>query len=89
MKSHTTQRFRKALAALPDEVQEQARSAYRQFIRDPQHPGLRFKPVHPSQPIYSARVGRGHRALGILQGDTIIWYWIGSHAEYDHMLTQR
>jgi hypothetical protein len=89
VKSHTTQRFRKALAALPDEVQEQARSAYRQFIRDPQHPGLRFKPVHPSQPIYSARVGRGHRALGILEGDTIVWYWIGSHAEYDRMLTQR
>jgi hypothetical protein len=89
VKSHTTQRFRKALAALQDEVQEQARSAYRQFIRDPQHPGLRFKPVHPSQPIYSARVGRGHRALGILEGDTIVWYWIGSHAEYDRMLTQR
>ena len=89
MKSRTTQRFRKALAALPDEVQEQARSAYRQFIRDPQHPGLRFKSVHPSQPIYSARVGRGHRALGILEGDTVIWYWIGSHAEYDYMLTQR
>ena len=89
MKSQTTQRFRKALAALPDEVQEQARSAYHQFMRDPQHPGLRFKPVHPSQPIYSARMGRGHRALGILEGDTIVWYWIGSHAEYDQMLKHR
>jgi hypothetical protein len=74
---------------LPEEVQEQARAAYRQFIRDPQHPGLRFKPVHPSDPVYSARIGRGYRALGVLDGDTVIWYWIGSHAEYDRILAQR
>jgi hypothetical protein len=89
VKFRTTERFREALAALPDEVQEQARQAYQQFISDPQHPGLRFKPVHPSQPIYSARVGRGYRALGRLDGNTVIWYWIGSHAEYDYMLKQR
>ena len=89
MKSRTTERFRRALAGLPKEVQEQARAAYRQFILDPQHPGLRFKPVHPTQPVYSARVGRGYRALGILDGDTVIWYWIGSHAEYDRILSQR
>jgi hypothetical protein len=89
VKSRTTERFRKALGALPDEVQEQVRAAYHQFIRDPHHPGLRFKPVHPSQPIYSARIGRGYRALGFLDGDTVIWYWIGSHAEYDHILKQR
>jgi hypothetical protein len=89
VKSRTTERFRRALAALPDEVQEQARAAYRQFIRDPHHPGLRFKAVHPSQPIYSARVGRGYRALGMLEGDTVIWYWIGSHADYDQILKQR
>lgn len=89
MKSRTTERFRKALAALPDEVQEQARAAYRQFIRDPHHPSLRFKSVHPSQPIYSARVGRGYRALGYLEGDTVIWYWIGSHGDYDQMLKRR
>ncbi|WP_349264099.1 hypothetical protein [Longimicrobium sp.] len=89
MRSRTTERFRKALAALPDDVQEQARQAYRQFVNDPQHPGLRFKPVHPSQPIYSARVGRGYRAVGVLDGDTVIWYWIGSHAEYDQLLKQR
>lgn len=89
MKSRTTERFRRALAELPEEVQEQARSAYKQFMSDPHHPGLRFKPVHPSDPIYSARVGRGYRALGMLDGDTVIWYWIGSHAEYDRILARR
>jgi hypothetical protein len=44
------------------------------------------KQVHPDPPIYSARVGIGYRAVGILDGDTVIWYWIGSHADYDELL---
>jgi hypothetical protein len=87
--SRTTESFRKALAGLPATVQEQARAAYRQFVRDPFHPGLRFKSVHPSEPIYSARIGRGYRALGIMDGGTVVWYWIGSHAEYDRLIARR
>ena len=86
MKSRTTRSFREALAALSPEIREQARDAYRRFMVDPSHPGLRFKKVHPSLPIYSARVGRGYRALGTLKDDTIIWYWIGTHAEYDQLI---
>jgi hypothetical protein len=89
VRSRTTGRFRKLLAALPDRVQEQARAAYRQFARNPHHPGLRFKRVHPREPVYSARVGRGHRAVGVIVGDLIVWYWIGSHADYDSLLQQR
>jgi mRNA-degrading endonuclease RelE of RelBE toxin-antitoxin system len=89
VRSRTTPRFRKALAALPSQIQEQAREAYRQFQRDPWHPGLRFKKVHPTLPIYSARVGLGYRAVGLREeNDTVVWYWIGSHAEYD-TLTRR
>ncbi|MES2180345.1 MAG: hypothetical protein V4550_21000 [Gemmatimonadota bacterium] len=47
---------------------------------------MRFKPVHPSQPIYSARVGLGYRALGTLIGNTVVWSWIGSHKDYDRMI---
>lgn len=90
MRSRTTERFRKALAKLPGQVQEQAREAYRQFLRDPWHPGLRFKQVHSTLPIYSARVGLHYRALGELQeNDTVVWFWIGSHAEYDRLLRRR
>ena len=88
MKSRTTRRYRDLLAALPASVRRQARSAYRQFVRNPSHPGLRFKQVCPSPPTYSARVGSGHRAVGGLEGDTVVWYWIGSHADYDKLLDQ-
>jgi hypothetical protein len=86
MNSHTTRRFRALFAALPAHVQRQAREAYRLFQEDPAHPGLRFKQVHSDPPTYSARVGISYRAVGVLEGDTVIWFWIGTHAEYDKVL---
>ena len=88
MTSRTTARFREALAQLPAHVQRQARDAYKQFIQNPGHPSLRFKPVHATRPIYAARVSRDYRAVGIIDGEVIVWFWIGSHANYERLLRQ-
>ena len=88
MKSRTTRGFRELLAALPTHVRIQAREAYRLFRENPSHPGLRFKKVYPKPPMYSARVGIAYRAVGTLDNDTLVWFWIGSHAEYDKLLAQ-
>ena len=87
MTSKTTGSFRTALAALPPEIRLQAREAYKLFKQNPHHPSLRFRQVHPTEPIFSARVTRGYRAVGIRVGDTIIWFWIGSHAGYERLLS--
>jgi hypothetical protein len=81
MKSRTTRQFRELLAALPSHVRRQARLAY-------QLSGIAFKKVHPDPPIYSARVGIDYRAVCALDGDTAIWFWIGTHAEYDKLRNQ-
>jgi hypothetical protein len=86
MNSRTTQRFRELFAALPAHVQEQAKEAYRLFRQNPTHPGLRFKKLNNDPPIYSARVGISYRAVGAMDGDTVVWFWIGSHADYDKLL---
>jgi mRNA-degrading endonuclease RelE of RelBE toxin-antitoxin system len=86
MKSRTTRRFRERLAKLPAKARKQARAAYKLFRDDPSHPGLHFKLVLTEPPTYSARVGIGYRAVGVLEGDTVIWFWIGTHAEYDKLL---
>ncbi|MCA1993544.1 MAG: hypothetical protein LDL41_16105 [Coleofasciculus sp. S288] len=88
MKSRTTDQFRRTFADLPKQVQQQTRQAYRQFKQDPSHPSLRFKKIHPELPIYSARISKSYRAVGQLDGDTVIWFWVGSHAEYDRLLSQ-
>ena len=88
MKSRTTAQFRELFADLPEPVQEQTRKAYRQFKQDPSYPSLRFKKVHPKLSIYSARINRDYRAVGQLEDDTVIWFWVGSHVEYDLLLSQ-
>lgn len=86
MKSVVTRDFRRLFAALPSPVQRRARNAYALWKDDSGHAGLQFKRVHPSEPIYSVRVGIGWRALGVVEGDVIIWFWIGSHSDYDTTL---
>jgi len=88
VKSHTTERFRKLLADLPNEIRKQAREAYVQFKKDPYLPGLHFKRIHSKRPIYAVRISKDYRALGILQNSKIIWFWIGSHSDYDKILKQ-
>jgi len=49
----------------------------------PRHPSLQFKKVGP---YWSARVGARHRALAAEASDGFVWFWIGTHAEYDKLL---
>ena len=86
MKSRINADFLKAYRRLPKEVRQQARKAYRLFKDNPQHPSLNFKTIHPTQPIYSARISRNYRTVGVRSGDVIIWFWIGSHDDYDTVI---
>lgn len=88
MKSYTTRDFHRLFAALPRQVQNQARQAYRLFRQNTAHPGLHFKRVYADPPMYSARVGIGYRAVGVLDGNKITWFWIGSHANYNKLLAE-
>jgi len=88
MKSKRTKQFRALFAALPESVQQQANEAYRLFQANPSHPGLSFKQVSPRGPVYSVRVGIHYRALAIRKPDYFLWFWIGSHAEYDKLLAR-
>jgi mRNA-degrading endonuclease RelE of RelBE toxin-antitoxin system len=88
VKSITTTAFRKTYAHLPTQIRERAYEAYLQFKEDPSHPSLRFKKIHSELPIYSVRINKNYRAVGQLDKDTVIWFWIGSHAEYDKLLLQ-
>lgn len=88
VKSRTTERFRRLLAASPPAIQEKARTAYRMWSLDPSHPSLQFKKVHSKRPIYSARVDLNWRAVGVLEASEVIWFWIGPHDEYERLLDQ-
>jgi len=88
MISHTTKRFRKLFTGLPKEIQKQAKEAYTHFKQDPYYPGLHFKRVHSTRPIYSTRISIYYRAVGIQQDNQIVWFWIGSHKNYEKLLSK-
>jgi mRNA-degrading endonuclease RelE of RelBE toxin-antitoxin system len=86
VKSITTSQFRQMFDDLPKQIQDRTRKAYRLFQQDPNYPSLRFKKVHEKLPIYSVRINRDYRAVGQLDQDTVVWFWVGPHAEYDLLL---
>jgi mRNA-degrading endonuclease RelE of RelBE toxin-antitoxin system len=88
MKAVTTQKFRICYAKLPKQIKELARKNYKIWLNNIDHPSLQFKQVHNTEPIYSARVGISYRVLCVVDGDTAIWFWIGSHSDYDKLLKE-
>jgi hypothetical protein len=47
---------------------------------------LQFKKLQGLDATYSVRITSGYRALGVLEDDVIVWFWIGSHADYDRLI---
>jgi hypothetical protein len=69
--------------ALPAPIREQADRAFELLKANPKHPSLHFKQVGR---FWSARVGLQYRAVGVDAADGIVWFWIGTHAEYDKLI---
>ena len=90
MRSSRTKNFQKLFIALPQRVKETAKKNYALWQKNPSHPSLEFKEIK-SRNIWSVRVGIGWRALGVVKAneDKIVWFWIGSHAEYDKILRKK
>jgi hypothetical protein len=68
---------------LAPEVRELADKNFALLRNDPRHPSLRFKKIGQ---FWSARVGRQYRALAKERTDGLVWFWIGSHDEYEQLL---
>lgn len=84
MKSSTTPDFWTNYRKLPADTKSRSRTAYRLWSANPRHPSLRFKKVGE---LWSIRIGGGYRAPAMLQDDTLFWFWIGTHDEYEQLLS--
>ncbi|MCJ8278672.1 MAG: hypothetical protein MJK14_01660 [Rivularia sp. ALOHA_DT_140] len=81
---YTTPRFWKCYNSLPENVQKNADECYELLKQDSSHPSLHFKKI--GKKYWSVRAGLDYRALGVENDNGILWFWIGSHAEYDKLL---
>jgi hypothetical protein len=83
LKHFASPEFWTCYKALPKPVQELADKSFALLKNDPHHPSLHFKRVGR---FWSARIGLSYRALGIDVHDGVVWFWIGSHSDYDKLL---
>lgn len=85
MRHFAALRFWDAYDALPVSVRAQADRSYDLLKRDPHHPSLHLKKVGR---FWSVRVGIRYRALAVQAEEGLVWFWIGSHADYDRLIEQ-
>ncbi len=64
-------------------IRELADRSYDLLKANPQHPSLHFKKVRR---YWSVRVELRYRALAIEVDEGLLWFWIGSHADYDEII---
>jgi len=83
VRHRTTPQFWELYQKLPERVKRLADKNFALLKADPKHPSLHFKKV---EDMWSARVGAHYRALGFDHERSVLWFWIGSHAEYDKLV---
>ena len=83
MKHRAAPDFWEDYRRLPSEVQRTADCAFELLNANPHHPSIHLKRIDE---YWSARVGLHHRALAVRISDGLLWFWIGTHAEYDDIV---
>nr|WP_245395092.1 hypothetical protein [methane-oxidizing endosymbiont of Gigantopelta aegis] len=83
MKHYTSPSFWSAYDMLPQSVKCVADRNFKILKENPYYPSLHLKKINP---YWSVRAGIRYRALAIEINDDLLWFWIGSHAEYDKFI---
>ena len=83
LNSFTTPEFWARYHALPTRIQRLADQKYGLWAGNPRHPSLDFKKVGK---VWSVRVGDHYRALARERAEGFVWFWIGTHEEYNKLV---
>ncbi len=83
MRHFASPAFWAAYRNLPETIRGLADKNFALLKSDPRHPSLHFKQIGR---FHSVRVGLRHRALAVDVDEGLLWFWIGSHADYDALV---
>ena len=83
MNHHASPAFWARYVELPERVRAIADKNFALLKQDFRHPSLRLKRVGR---FWSARVGSDYRALAVAIDDGFLWFWIGTHADYNRLI---
>ena len=80
MRHRAARSFWKCYESFPAHIQKSADEKYRLLKADPNHTSLQFKKVGK---VWSVRISGDYRALAYYDGEDYIWFWAGTHNDYD------
>ncbi len=84
MISRGTPVFWSGYRALPLEIRLAAQRAYQKFQESPAHPSLHLERLRSNPRAWSVRVTRDYRAVALrYEDENWVWFWIGSHRDFD------
>jgi hypothetical protein len=83
MRHFASPAFWEAYTKLPEQIRNLADKNYALLKDNPEHPSLHLKKVGR---FWSVRIGLRHRALATEVDEGLLWFWIGSHADYDALI---
>lgn len=87
MNSETLPSFWEAYFLLDEDIKSRARKAYRLWQDNPFHPSLHFKCINREENVWSVRITLAYRAIGFMEENTVTWFWIGKHDEYERFFS--
>jgi hypothetical protein len=89
MRNCRTRDFRALFDQLPANIQNHAKKAFQLFLENPAHPSLRNHKLEETKTgqhrpgSRSVAISIHYRAIYVTEENMNVWYWIGSHADYD------
>ncbi|MBS4028531.1 MAG: hypothetical protein KGZ58_07820 [Ignavibacteriales bacterium] len=84
MKHFASPSFWECYNALPFSIQELADKNFTLLKSNPQHPSLHLKKV---EKYWSVRIGIKYRTVAIEIEKGLLWFWIGTHNDYDKLFS--
>lgn len=83
MKHFASPSFWACYERLPASIRDLADKNFELLKANPNHPSLHLKKVDK---YWSVRVGKKYRALAVEVSEGLVWFWIGTHTEYDKLV---
>ena len=83
MKHFAAPSFWDSYRELPANIRKMADESYDRLKTNPWHPSLHFKQIGRFR---SVRVGLHYRALAVEIPEGLVWFWIGTHDQYQKMI---
>ena len=90
MANYRTPEFKNLVSGFGSNIQKLVRREYLEYRKNPQSVGFEhrgyMKQNGIKRVIYKANVTGAYRAVAYKKGNDFIWWWFGTHQDYDRLL---